>query len=102
MIGKITIQQAARDDASVIHKLHTKSVRRLCRDNYSNKQINGWLNHRAPESYFPAIDQERLFIVMHGSEIVGFGEAVPGEVLVIYVFPERTKEGISTTLLSRI
>ncbi len=36
---------------------------------------------------------------MDGSEIVGFGEAVPGEVLAIYVLPERTKEGIGTTLL---
>ena len=101
MTGKITVQQATRDDAPAIHELHTKSVRQLCRDHYSNKQINGWLNHRTPEGYFPAIDQERLFVAMDGSEIIGFGEAVPGEILAIYILPERAKKGIGTTLLNR-
>ncbi len=99
MTGKITIQQATRDDAPAVHELHTKSVRQLCRGHYSNKQINGWLNHRTPEGYFPDIDQERLFVAMDGSEIVGFGGAAPGQVRAIYVLPERAKEGIGTTLL---
>ena len=95
----VVIRQATRDDAAAIHELHLQSVRELCKGHYSNGQISGWLDHRTPEGYFPAIDEGRLFVAIEGSVIVGFGEAIPGEVFAFYVLPDRAREGIGSTLL---
>ncbi|MFC2014868.1 GNAT family N-acetyltransferase [Chloroflexota bacterium] len=99
MQGKIKIRKGTRDDASAVHELHTMSAWQLCKDDYSDAQLHGWLDHRTPEGYFPAIDQGRLFVAIEGSVIVGFGEAVPGEILAIYVSPDHVKKGIGTILL---
>ncbi len=96
----ITIRQATRDDATAIHELHIKSVWELCKDHYSSDLLHGWLDHRIPEGYFPAIDKNILFAAIEGSVIVGFGEAVPGEVGAIYVLPSHIKSGIGSMLLS--
>ena len=99
MLEEIKIRKATRDDTSSVHELHMKSVWELCKDHCSDDQIHGWLDHRTPEGYFPAIDQGRLLVGIEDSVIVGFGEAVPGEVLAIYVLPDRIKEGIGSILL---
>ncbi len=99
MREEIKIRKGTRDDASAVHGLHTKSVWELCKDHYSNDQLHGWLDHRTPEGYFPAIDQGRLFVAIEDSEIVGFGEAIPGEILAIYVLPDRIEKGIGSILL---
>jgi len=100
MTGKITIRKATRDDAPAIHELHTKSVRQLCRDHYSNKQINEWLNHRSLEKYLPVIDRGEVFVATEGPVIVGYGRAVPGEVVSIFVSPDRIKKGIGSMLFN--
>jgi len=97
---KIKIRQAFRNDAPAIHELHTKSVKELCKNHYSDEQIHGWIDHRTPEGYFPPIDQNILFVAIEDSVIVGFGEAVPGEVSAIYVLPSHIKSGIGSMLLS--
>jgi len=97
----IKIRKATRNDASAIHELHTKSVWQLCKNHYSDAQLHGWLDHRIPERYYPAIDQGRFFVATEGSVVVGFGAAEPGEVWAIYVSPDRINEGIGSILLKQ-
>jgi GNAT superfamily N-acetyltransferase len=41
-----------------------------------------------------------MFVVRDGERIVGFGHAVPGEVVAVYVDPERTKQGVGRAILA--
>jgi putative acetyltransferase len=93
------IVKAAAGDAARIHQLHIRSIRVLCTDHYSGKQINGWIKHRTPEGYLPAIEAGEMFLAMCGTEIAGFGHAVPGEVLAIFIAPEFVRQGAGTLLL---
>lgn len=96
---EIMIRRAVRDDAQTIHELHTKSVKELWKDNYSDEMINGWIGQRTPANFFPAIDRNILFVAKKDAEIVGFGGAVPGEIYAIYVLPNYAKSGIGSMLL---
>lgn len=98
-MDEIVIRQAYRDDAQAIHELHTRSVMELCKSYYSDAQIHGWIDHRTPEGYYSPIDQGTYFVAIIDSQIVGFGVAVPGEVLGLFVSPDHVNRGIGTMLL---
>ena len=97
----IIIRQANRDDAQTIHELHTESVTELCKGYYSDDLIHGWIGNRTPANYFSVIDQNKLFVAIKDSEIVGFGSAVPGEVERLYVSPYHVNSGIGSLLLGQ-
>ena len=41
-----------------------------------------------------------MFVVRDGERIVGFGHAMPGEVVAVYVDPEHTKQGVGRFILA--
>jgi GNAT superfamily N-acetyltransferase len=100
MKQRITIRQAATDDANQIHELHTRSVQILCKNHYSPEQIAGWLKNRTPQGYLSGIERGEMFVVVEGEHIVGFGHAIPGEVVAVYVDPERIKQGVGRAILA--
>ena len=100
MSQMFTIQQATAEDANQIHELHTSSVKALCTGHYSLEQIAGWLKNRTPQGYLPGIEREEMFVVLEGERIVGFGHAMPGEVVAVYVDPERARLGAGRAILA--
>jgi N-acetylglutamate synthase-like GNAT family acetyltransferase len=98
--GQVEIRRATTADASEIHELHTCSVKELCKDHYTPAQIDGWLKHRRPAGYLAGIERGEMFVAVAGSEIVGFGHAVPGEVIAVFVAPHRTGRGVGRSLLN--
>lgn len=100
-MGRVfTIRPAIPEDAGWIHELHTNSVQALCKDHYSPEQIAGWLQNRTPQGYLPGIERGEMFVVVEGEYIVGFGHAVPGEVVAVYVAPEWAKRGVGRAILA--
>lgn len=97
----LRIRQATADDAERIHEIHTQSVKTLCKGHYSSEQIAGWLKNRFPQSYLPGIERGEMFVATDGVSILGFGQALPGEIDAIYVAPEYAKQGIGILLLER-
>jgi ribosomal protein S18 acetylase RimI-like enzyme len=95
-----TIRNATSDDAEQIHELHTNSVKALCKDHYSSEQIAGWLKNRTPQGYLPGIERGEMFVSVERERVVGFGHAVPGEVVAVYVAPEWSKQGVGRMLLA--
>jgi len=81
-------------------KLHTHSVQALCANHYSSEQITGWLKNRTPQGYLPGIERGEMFVVVEGERILGFGHAVPGEVVAVYVAPEWAKQGVGRAILT--
>src|SRR5258705_5158315 len=100
MCPTLIIRQATSRDAERIHELHTNSVKALCKDHYSPEQITGWLKNRTPQGYLSGIERGEMFVVVEGERIVGFGHAVPGEVVAVYVDPERARHGVGRVLLA--
>jgi putative acetyltransferase len=94
------IRQATVGDAHRLHELHTRSVTELCREYYTAEQMAGWLRHRTPDGYLPDLARGEMFVAVEGAQIVGFGHAVSGEILAVYVDPERAGQGVGTRLLA--
>jgi len=92
------IRNATKEDAQSIHELHTRSVRSLCQDHYSEEQITAWLTGRTPEGY-RGIARNEMFVFEDNDGIKGFGHAVEGEILAIFVAPEYINKGIGYDIL---
>ncbi len=97
----VDIRQATADDAGRIHEIHTQSVRTLCKGHYSSEQIAGWLKNRSPQGYLPGIGRGEMFVATDGISVLGFGQAIPGEIHAIFVAPEYAKQGVGILLLEQ-
>jgi len=95
------IRPATAADAPRLQELHTVSVRALCSSHYESDVIDGWLLHRRPQSYLPPIERGDLFVVEDGGNIVGFGEAVPGTIIAVYVDPGAVRSGVGSAIMER-
>jgi len=93
------IKPAQISDSKVIHEIHTRAVKKTCSNFYTKEQIKAWLKTRSPEGYHEGIEKGEMYIAELNDKIVGFGHAVPGEVLAIFVDPVCHKKGIGKTLL---
>jgi GNAT superfamily N-acetyltransferase len=100
ILTHLTIRPATRGDAPAIHDLHTASVTRVCATHYTPEQVRAWLANRAPEGYYKGIDHGEMFVCEAGGVVLGFGHAVPGEVVALYVHADWVRHGVGTALLS--
>jgi GNAT superfamily N-acetyltransferase len=106
MIAKpnLTIRSANRADAPALHNLHTASVTTLCTTHYARPLLLQWIAKRTPEGYFPGIDRGEMFVgeieTDNGREIAGWGHAVPGEVVGLFVHPRYAGRGVGSALLA--
>ena len=94
------IRPATRADALAIHDLHTASVTRVCATHYTPEQVRAWLANRTPEGYCAGIDRGEMFVCEAGGVVVGFGHAVPGEIVALYVHTDWVRRGVGAALLS--
>jgi putative acetyltransferase len=99
MDSHFNLRPAVREDASAIHDLHTLSVTTLCCTHYAPELIAQWIARRTPEGYYPGIDRDEMFVCEAEDQIVGFGHAVPGEVVAIFVHPDHARQGVGSRLL---
>jgi ribosomal protein S18 acetylase RimI-like enzyme len=61
--------------------------------------IDGWLSDRRPQGYLPPIQRGDIFVAEYSPRIVGFGEAVPGVVIAIYVDPIAVNRGVGSVIM---
>lgn len=96
----VQIRTAEPADAPAIHHLHTRSVQTLCRSHYTSSQIAEWIGRRQPAGYLPAIEREEMFVAALTGKLAGFGHAVVGEIVAIFVDPDWTGRGVGRQLLT--
>jgi GNAT superfamily N-acetyltransferase len=96
---EVVIRSARPDDAPRLHELHTASVRALCSAHYSANVIEAWLGNRSASGYLGPIERGDLFVAERDGRIVGFGEAVPGTVIAVYVDPAHVLKRVGTAIL---
>ncbi|MFA6436457.1 MAG: GNAT family N-acetyltransferase [Candidatus Gracilibacteria bacterium] len=93
------IKKAIIRDAQAMHRIHTKAVSTTCKNFYTKKQIAAWLEGRSPEGYHEGIQKGEMYVAEDKGEIVGFGHAIPGEVVAVFVDPDFHNQGIGKLLL---
>jgi putative acetyltransferase len=97
---KIALREVVEADAERIHEIHCSSVRVLCATVYSSEIIEGWLKNRSPEHYRRNMSEWGFYVAEAEEKTVGFGGAVPGEIIATYVDPDYSRHGVGTALMS--
>lgn len=95
----VNMRIARPGDANHIYRLHTRSVRLLCKETYESEQLDGWLQGKTPEGYLDGISKGEMIVAEKGGQIVGFGHAIPGEVLACFVHPSFVRQGVGRALM---
>jgi putative acetyltransferase len=100
-MGKVSImiRSAAAEDAQRIHELHMAAVRVLCGPHYAPEVVEGWLANRSAQGYLRGIGAGATIVAELASNVVDFGEGVPGEVVAVFVDPDFANRGIGSALL---
>ncbi len=96
----IRLRTATRPDAAAIFIVHQQAVRVLCATHYPADLIHQWMEKRTVEGYISAIDRAEMIVCELGDQVIGFGHAVPGEILAIFVHPDHVQHGAGSLLLS--
>lgn len=74
-------------------------MRTICGAHYTAEVIDGWLSVLHPPAYLPPIERGDMFVVEANGSIVGFGEAVPGAIVAVYVDPAAVMRGVGSAIL---
>lgn len=93
------IRKATINDAEEMHRIHEDAVRKTCKNFYTKKQIDVWLEDRMPEGYHKGIKKGDMYVAVDNDQVIGFGHAVPGEIKAIFVDPISHKKGVGKKLL---
>lgn len=96
----IIVKTATIKDAEDIHHIHDKAVKKTCKGFYSEKQIAVWLADRSPAMYHSRIKGGGMFVAENNEKIVGYGHAIPGEIVAVFVDPTFQCKGVGKHLLN--
>jgi len=96
----LSIRTACRADAPAIYAVHQASFSTLCATHYPPDVLKHMFANKTTEGYYPAIDRGEMFVCEKHGHVVGFGHAVPGEVVAVFVHPDSVRQGVGTTVLN--
>ncbi|HEV8608522.1 MAG TPA: GNAT family N-acetyltransferase [Thermoanaerobaculia bacterium] len=102
--AETVVRPARESDVDQIFRVHSDSIRALCRGRYGEREIAAWIAFRPSDSYRTALASRQLFVAECQGQIVGFGQLDPrrGEIEACYVAPEAVRSGIGAALLGRM
>ena len=98
---RFSIRLAAHEDRNEIFGVHGDSVRNLCTTEYTNEQIDMWLDGRDPNMYLPATERGELWVAELDSAIVGLVEVHGNEVTKLFVSGAAAGSGAGKALMTR-
>ena len=70
--SRIKIRAAKVDDALEIMHLHNRSITTLCRKDYTQEQLEGWVKNHRLEKYQKRLKIHRSFVAEIDGKIVGY------------------------------
>lgn len=97
---QFTVRPANREDAPSIYAIHQASLINLCVTHYPLVTLQRWFATKTIEGYYSALDNGEMFICEVEHVAVGFGHAIPSEVVAIFVHPDFAGQGIGKLILN--
>jgi GNAT superfamily N-acetyltransferase len=100
----VRIRRATRADALRIRNLHVRSIRGLCRREYTRAQITAWTTKRPVGSYRWAMTTggERTYVATVRDRPVAFGAVRGAEMRAVYVDTPWAAHGVGARMLARL
>ncbi len=93
-----TIRPARAGDAEAIFAVTKASVTGLALSHYSPAQIAGWMGDRTPETYRAEAASGRIKVAEREGSVVGYVDAIPGELTRLVLLPEAAGQGLGKAL----
>ena len=103
-VGEFTMRAGVPQDAERLCSLHRRSILELGRSAYSALETESWATGLHAEGYVRAMTEggERFEVAVDRDDtIVAFCSTRENEVFALFVSPDRTRQGIASTLLRR-
>lgn len=96
------MRRARLDDALRIRNLHVRSIRILCRHEYTLRQITAWSGKRTAASFRRAMTAggEMMFVAEASGRLAGFSSLHGDGIYALYVHPRYARHGVGTRLLA--
>ena len=93
------IRPARPGDGAAAFDVTRRSLAGLAQAHYTAAEIAGWMGERTPAFYEALIAKGRMFVAEQDGRIVGFVDAIPGEVTRLFLLPEAAGQGLGSRLL---
>jgi len=94
-----TIRPATAADATAVFEVTRDSVAGLATTHYTAAQIAGWMGDRTPATYLEGCESGRIRVAEQDGRVVGFVDAVPGEITRLFLLPEVARQGLGRALM---
>lgn len=95
------LRRSARPDASTVFSLTSAAVARLAPDPYPQDVVAAWMAGRSPADYAEACAAGEIWLAETPEGPAGFANAVPGELIRLFVDARCHGSGIGTALMQR-
>lgn len=104
VFSTITIRKALQRDRGALSSVQQASIRELCKDHYSNFELQEWHDRLYPESYRTDLRSKEVWVAEQETEIIGFAQLNQweGRIEALYVLPAYTRKKIGSRLLNQL
>lgn len=103
-LQEISVRKAQLQDVEQICRVHIASVRGLCANDYTPRQIEAWVGKLTPKRHLEAMEEtgEIMFVAEKEKAIIGFSSVFENELCAVYVHPNYARQGVGTMLLNAV
>lgn len=98
-MAEILLRPARPGEGQFLFDVTLRSVRAMAAGHYTGEQIDHWMSGRTPGYYEKIIAGGGTLVACEGSQIVGFVDAVPGEITRLFLLPANAGKGLGKRLL---